>query len=80
MATWCEEPTLSKNSDAGKDWRQKEKGAAEDEVDRQHHWLNGHELEQLWEILKHSVAGGAAVHGVTKFGHDLVSEQQRKSV
>ena len=65
--------------DAEKDWRQKEKGAAEDEVDRQHHWLNGHELEQLWETLMHSVAWGAAVHGVTEFGHDLVSEQQQKS-
>ena len=34
LATWCEEPALWKSSDAGKDWRQKEKGAAEDEVDR----------------------------------------------
>ena len=30
LATWCEEPALWKSSDAGKDWRQKEKGAAED--------------------------------------------------
>ena len=28
------------------DGRQKEKGAAEDEMFRQHHWPNGHELEQ----------------------------------
>ena len=26
--------------DAGKDWGQKEKGAAEDEIVRRHHWLN----------------------------------------
>ena len=32
----------------------------------EHHWLSGHELEQLWEILKHSVAWCSAVHGVTK--------------
>ena len=32
--------------DAGKDWRQKEKGAAEDEMVGGHHWLNGHEFEQ----------------------------------
>ena len=57
LATWCEEPALWKNSDAGKDWRQKEKGTAEDEVDKQHHWLNGHELEQLWEILKQCSRG-----------------------
>ena len=31
---------------AGKDWRQKEKGAAEDEMVPWHHWLNGHEFEQ----------------------------------
>ena len=35
-----------KDPDAGKDWGQKEKGAAEDEMVRQHHWLNGHEFEQ----------------------------------
>ena len=32
--------------DAGKDWRQKEKRAAEDEMAGWHHWLNGHEFEQ----------------------------------
>ena len=32
-----------KDSDAGKDWRQKKKGATEDEIVRQHHQLNGHE-------------------------------------
>ena len=36
------------------------------EREEEHHWLNGHELEQLWEILKYSVAWYAAVHGVTK--------------
>ena len=32
--------------DAGKDWRQKEKGMTEDEMGWWHHWLNGHEFEQ----------------------------------
>ena len=31
-----------KDPDAGKDWRQKEKGATEDEMVGWHHWLNGH--------------------------------------
>ena len=35
-----------KDSDAGKDWRQEEKGLTEDEMVGWHHWLNGHELEQ----------------------------------
>ena len=34
------------NSDAGKDWKQEEKGATEDEMVGWHHWLNGHEFEQ----------------------------------
>ena len=33
-------------TDAGKDWKQKEKAAVEDEMFRQHHWLSGHEFEQ----------------------------------
>ena len=38
---------LTGKYDAGKDWRQKEKKAAEDEmVSRQHHWLNGYESEE----------------------------------
>ena len=36
----------AKDPDAGKDWRQKEKWVAEDEMVRYHHWLNGHEFEQ----------------------------------
>ena len=32
--------------DAGKDWRQ-QKGMAENEMGRWHHWLNGHEFEQV---------------------------------
>ena len=35
-----------KDPDAGKDWRQKAKGAAESEMVGWHHQLNGHEFEQ----------------------------------
>ena len=35
-----------KDPDAGKDWRQEEKGTTEDEMVGWHHWLNGHEFEQ----------------------------------
>ena len=31
-----------KDPDAGKDWRQEEKGTTEEEMVRWHHWLNGH--------------------------------------
>ena len=36
---------LGKDPDAGKDWRQEEKGMTEDEMVGWHHWL-GHEFEQ----------------------------------
>ena len=35
-----------KDPNAGKDWRQEEKGMTEDEMVGWHHWLNGHEFEQ----------------------------------
>ena len=38
---------IGKDPDAGKDWRQEEKGMTEDEMVRWHHWLNGHEFEQV---------------------------------
>ena len=37
---------IRKYSDAGKEWRQEEKGTTEDEMVGWHHWLNGHEFEQ----------------------------------
>ena len=36
----------SKDPDAGKDWRQDEKGMTEDEMVGWHYWLNGHEFDQ----------------------------------
>ena len=35
-----------KDPDAGKDWRQEEKGTTEDEMAGWHHWLDRHEFEQ----------------------------------
>jgi len=37
---------IRKDCDAGKDWRQEEKGMTEDEMVGWHHWLNGHEFKQ----------------------------------
>ena len=37
---------IRKDPDAGKDWRQGEKGTTKDEMVGWHHWLNGHEFEQ----------------------------------
>ena len=36
---------IGKDSDAGRDWGQEEKGTPEDEMSGWHHWLDGHEFE-----------------------------------
>ena len=36
---------IGKDSDAGRDWGQEEKGTTEDEMAGWHHWLNGRESE-----------------------------------
>ena len=41
MKSWL----TGKDSDAGKDWGQEEKGTTEDEMAGWHHWLDGHESE-----------------------------------
>ena len=36
-----------KDHDAGKDWKQEEKGMTENEMVGWHPWVNGHELKQV---------------------------------
>ena len=55
---------IRKDPDAGKDWRQEEKGTVEDEMVGWHLWLDGYEFEQARGIDRE--AWCAAVHGVTK--------------
>ena len=38
---------IGKDSDAGRDWEQEEKGTAEDEMAGWHHWLNGCKSEWI---------------------------------
>ena len=40
-----EEWLIGKDSDAGRDWGQEEKGTTEDEMAGWHHWLDGCEFE-----------------------------------
>ena len=54
---------IGKDPDAGKDWRQEEKGTTEDEMVGWHHQLDGHEFE---ELVMDREAWRAAVHGVTE--------------
>ena len=41
---------IGKDTDAGKDWRQEEKGMTENEMVGWYHWLNGHAFEQALGI------------------------------
>ena len=57
---------IRKDPDAGKNWRQEEKGTIEEEMVGWHHWLNGHESEQAPGVGDGQGAWCAAVHGVTE--------------
>ena len=61
---------IGKDPDAEKDGRQKEKGAAEDEMVRQHHWLNGHEFEQTLGERE----GQRSLECCSPWGHTWLSE------
>ena len=45
LPTSCEELLIGKDSDAGRDWGQEQKGRTEDEMAGWHHWLDGRESE-----------------------------------
>ena len=56
-----------KDPDAGKDWRQEEKGATEDEMVRWHHHNSTNmSSSKLCEIVEDREAWCAAIHGVTE--------------
>ena len=45
LGIYPEETKIGKDSDAGRDWRQEEKGTTEDDMARWHHGLDGLEFE-----------------------------------
>ena len=55
-----------KDSDAGRDSGQEEKGTTEDEMAGWHHRLDEWSLSELWELVMNTDAWRAAIHGVAK--------------
>ena len=70
---------IRKDPDAGKDWRQKEKGVADDEIFRKHyHWmaLIWENSQRLWRTRKPGVLKSMK----SKESHGLVTEHQKQRV
>ena len=68
---------IRKDLDAGKDWRQEEKGTTENEMVGRHHQPNGHEFEQTPGDGE-GQPGMLQSMGSQRVGHDLATKQQQQ--
>ena len=57
---------MEKDSDAGRGWRQEEKGMTEDEMAGWHRDSMDVNLSELWELVMDREAWHAPIHGVAK--------------
>ena len=71
---------IGKDSDAGRDWEQEEKGTTEDLMAEWHHWLDGVSLSELQELMMDREAWHAAIHGVTKSQTRLRDQTELNSI
>ena len=65
---------IGKDSDAGKDWGQKEKGTTEAEMVGWHHQLDGHEFEQAPGVLQSGKPGVLQSMGLQGVRPDWATE------
>ena len=57
--------SLEKDPDARRDWGQ-EKGTTEEEMAGWHHRLDGHDFDELWELVMDRETWCAVIHGIAK--------------
>ena len=71
MKNWL----IGKDSDAGKDWGQEEKGMTEDDMIGWYHQFDGHEFEQAVGVGDGYVTLACCMQsmGLQKVGHDWVT-------
>ena len=65
---------IGKDPDAGKDWRQEEKGMTEDEMVGWHHCLSGHEFEQAPGVGDGQRPGVLQSMRSERVGHDKATQ------
>ena len=70
---------IGKDSDAGKDWEQEEKGTTEDEMVGWHHRLNRHESEQTLGEWRTEEPGVLRSMGSQRVLHNIATEQQQRA-
>ena len=63
---------IGKDPDAGKDWRQEEKGTKENKT--MNSITNSMSLSELWELVMRREAWHAAIHGSQRVRHDWATE------
>ena len=67
---------IGKDPDAGKDWKQKEKGTTDDEMVTQHYWLNEYELGQTLGDTEQQESLACCSPWGCRVRQNLVIEQQ----
>ena len=65
---------IGKDSDAGRDWGQEEKGTTEDEMAEWHHWLNGRESGWTPGVGDGGRPGVLRFMGSQRVGYDWATE------
>ena len=72
---------IGKDPDAGKDWRQEEKGTTEDEMVEWHHRLNGCNLEQtLGDGEGQGSLAWCSAKGLQRGRHNWSTEEEQNEI